>query len=164
MAELNYALNTDQLSELETMFLCLDKEQNSFIGVQELENFLLSWRKIVSIDDVKKLIKLSDVDKSGRVEFHLFSSVVVEFEKIFKAELYKELSSTFRKIDDNKTGFVKVEDVLTVFRTNEYSVSIDYVISIINQVNPSNNELVDYKHFIETFICWNMHVCTYIYY
>ena len=153
MAELNYALNTDQLSELETMFLCLDKEQNSFIRVEELENFLLSWRKIVSIDDVKKLIKLSDVDKSGRVEFHLFSSVVVEFEKIFKAELYKELSSTFRKIDDNKTGFVKVEDVLTVFRTNEYSVSIDYVISIINQVNPCKNEVVDYKDFIKTFIC-----------
>ncbi|KAI6647575.1 Troponin isoform 2 [Oopsacas minuta] len=153
MAELNYALNADQLSELQAMFLWLDKENNSFIKVEDLENFLVSWRKIVSIDDVKKLIEVSDLDKSGRVEFHLFSNVVVEFDKIFKAELYKELSSTFRKIDDNRTGYVKVEDVLTVFKTNEYSVSIDYVITIINQINPSNNELVNYKNFIESFIC-----------
>ena len=153
MAEANSALTADQLSELQTMFYWLDKEKSNFVTVGDLESFLVSWRKIVSVDDVKKLIKAYDVDKSGRVEFQLFVDVVVQYDKIFKDELCKELSSTFKMIDDNRTGFIRVEDLLTVFNANEYSVSIDYVNATIQEVNPSNEERINYKHFIETFIC-----------
>ena len=153
MAEANSALTADQLSELQTMFYWLDKEKSNFVTVGDLESFLVSWRKIVSVDDVKKLIEGYDVDKSGRVGFQLFVNVVVQYDKIFKDELCKELSSTFKMIDDNRTGFIRVEDLLTVFNSNEYSVSLDYVNATIQEINPSNEERVNYKHFIETFIC-----------
>ena len=153
MAEANSALTADQLSELQTMFYWLDKEKSNFVTVGDLESFLVSWRKIVSVDDVKKLIEGFDVDKSGRVGFQLFVNVVVQYDKIFKDELCKELSSTFKMIDDNRTGFIRVEDLLTVFNSNEYSVSLDYVNATIQEINPSNEERVNYKHFIETFIC-----------
>ena len=153
MAEANSALPANQLSELQTMFYWLDKEKSNFVTVGDLESFLVSWRKIVSVDDVKKLIEGYDVNKSGRFEFQLFVKVVVQYDKLFKDELCKELSSTFKMIDDNRTGFIRVEDLLTVFNSNEYSVSLDYVNATIQEINPSNEERVNYKHFIETFIC-----------
>ena len=152
MAESECALSPDKLSEMRAIFLWLDTEKKTYINAGVLESFLLSWRKIISPDEVRELVNQSDVKRTGRISFKEFMGIILEFDKMFKIELQKELNSTFKKIDDKRTGYIRVEDLLTVFKSNEFSVSIDYVKETIQKVNPSEDQNVKYEDFIETFI------------
>ncbi|MCQ2817976.1 MAG: protein kinase, partial [archaeon] len=138
---LNYIannINEDDISHLREQFLAFDTDHNGSISYDELQYQL---RKLnISRDELYRLFRLVDTDKSGEIDYSEFIAATLDTKKDIR-EAY--LRDAFLKFDQDGSGKISKEEMMKVLKIKEGEEKAEHLSKMIDKIDKDGDGEID---------------------
>jgi len=137
-------MDKSSLSDLQDLFLCLDKKGTGTITLLELRDALKEMHPDKALDDetIQNLFDGLDRDKSGNIHYKEFLAAVSESQGLITME---RLGEAFDRIDSGGKGYISKEDLELILGT-DYDQEL--VHKMIEEADFKKNGQIDYEEFL----------------
>ena len=105
--KMNRTLTPRRRDELKEAFAMFDKDEDGTISSYELKTVMKTAGLHPSDEDVDRLIKVCDADRSGKIEFIEFIAMMQENDKISE----EEVRAGFKLFDKNGDGVISPSEL-----------------------------------------------------
>lgn len=140
-------LGEDKIEECKKIFNEMDIDGTGDIDLQELGNCLNSLGCPLKETELNKIIKEFDENKSGRLDFEEFLSIVAM--NMQDSHNEEDLVECFNVLDRNKDGKVTCQDLILVMTLMGDRISKEEAEEIICEIDPDNNGYIKYEDYLK---------------
>ena len=140
-------LSEEKISECLKVFNEIDKDKNGDIDVNELGYALNSIGSFLSEYDLNKLIKEFDCNKSGRIDFEEFLTIVAL--NMPDSHNEEDILECFTIMDKNDNGTVSCKDLILLITSMGERLSKEEAEEIIREIDPDNNGYIKYNEYMK---------------
>ncbi|ETV95414.1 hypothetical protein H310_11289 [Aphanomyces invadans] len=143
-----FAAETER-REINSIFSLIDKDKSGKIYTYEMEGFLQQISPDMTSDQIQTIMDDLDKSKSGGVIFDDFEAwcrthIHEHSSKHSKHQLIREV---FKMIDTDKSGYITVDEFISIFKSLGQSLDHEDVRELIYQMDRNNDGKIDLEEF-----------------
>ncbi|XP_063858105.1 troponin C, isoallergen Bla g 6.0101-like [Scylla paramamosain] len=148
------SMNDETKLMLRKAFSMFDEKKTGFIATDKLLGILGDLGQSVDPDELRKVIKETDVDgvaeSEGKMSFDQFVNVVSCFMQDEDEEaMAEELREAFRLYDKEGNGYITTQTLKEILKELDNKLSEDDLDGIIEEVDEDGSGTVDFDEFME---------------
>lgn len=114
-----------------------------------MKEVLLNLEIKVDEKELQVLLNKMDTDKSGKIDFHEFKSVMAS--NYFRRHSKQELEAAFKSFDTDGNGFLSAEEVQIVMSKKGRHMTRNEVKSMIKSLDTNKDGKISFNEFIKMF-------------
>ncbi|XP_010508676.1 PREDICTED: calcium-dependent protein kinase 14-like [Camelina sativa] len=137
-------LSVEETSCIKERFQVMDTSNRGKITINELGIGLKKLGIVVPQDDIQILMDAGDVDKDGYLDVNEFVAISVHIRKLGND---KHLKTAFTFFDQNKSGYIEIEELRDALADNVDTTSEEVVEAIILDVDTNKDGKISYEEF-----------------
>lgn len=139
------SMNAEQMSRHEKIFGLFSQSQTKTVGVADLNKLLLLAGHTVTAPEVEKIA--SSISKE-RITLEEFLDICT---RLSKTDVVRDkLKKAFHVLDSEDTGYVSVQQLVSVLQEGENKLSAGEVEELMEILEPDANGYVNYSAFIKS--------------
>nr|ACF93133.1 calcium indicator TN-XXL [synthetic construct] len=131
--------------ELANCFRIFDKDANGFIDIEELGEILRATGEHVTEEDIEDLMKDSDKNNDGRIDFDEFLKMMEGVQGTSE----EELANCFRIFDKDANGFIDIEELGEILRATGEHVTEEDIEDLMKDSDKNNDGRIDFDEFLK---------------
>lgn len=139
----DHKLSDDKIQECHQIFQQFDKNKDGTISAKELSEALKLIGLYPNEEDLNKIIKDFDSDKSGVLEFPEFLQIVTLYINECSTEI--ELIEGLKILDRDQDGLILNEDLKFFMMNLGERLSEEEVDKILQELDPKNEGFIRYE-------------------
>ncbi|CEL97359.1 unnamed protein product [Vitrella brassicaformis CCMP3155] len=136
------SMNSDEVEELEKIFLKLDREKNGTILLHELKDAMTEVLKIPEAE-ARKVFQKMDVTGDHEVHYSEFLAATMQAKFVLQESMIRD---AFQRFDVDKTGYISAENLREVLGDTFDGTRIE---DIIHACDYKKNGRIDYDEFLQ---------------
>ncbi|KAH0449534.1 hypothetical protein IEQ34_020226 [Dendrobium chrysotoxum] len=137
-------LTVEEVAGIKEMFKKMDINNNGRITLEELKYGLHKHGHQIPDADVQILMEAADVDGDGTLEYGEFVALSIHLQKLGNDE---HLHKAFAFFDQNKSGFIEIEELRDALKEDLGSNSEEVINAIISDVDTDKDGKISYEEF-----------------
>lgn len=137
-------LTAEQIAELRETFLLFDKDGDGTVNSDELGTVMRQLGQEPSEEELRQMIAEVDEDGSGEIEFEEFCTMMAN-RMNQPIDSPQELIEAFEIFDDEKRGYITMEEFRSVMTTLGEKLSHSDVDEMMTMTGIGKNGKVKYK-------------------
>nr|XP_022331962.1 calmodulin-like protein 12 [Crassostrea virginica] len=142
------SLTAEQIADLRETFLLFDKDGDGTVNCEELGTVMRQLGQDPSDEELREMIAEVDEDGSGEIEFEEFCAMMAN--RINQPiDSPEELIEAFEIFDDEKRGYITMEEFRSVMTTLGEKLSHSDVDEMVTMTGIGKNGKVKYKEFVK---------------
>ncbi|OQR89493.1 hypothetical protein ACHHYP_06257 [Achlya hypogyna] len=135
--------------EINAIFMLFDRDGSGSISRNEMQSLLQAISPDMTTDQITRIMTELDEHHTGDVEFDAFyhwcrSRIHEHSSSYTKHELIHEV---FKMIDTDHSGFITVDEFISIFKTLGQSLDHDDVRELIYQMDSNDDGKIDLEEF-----------------
>ncbi|KFK37028.1 hypothetical protein AALP_AA4G202800 [Arabis alpina] len=138
-------LSVEEASCIKERFQVMDTNNRGKISIEELRIGLQKLGIAIPQDEIKILMDAGDVDKDGYLDFNEFVTMSVHIRKMGSD---KHLKNAFTFFDQNKSGYIEIEELRNALADEFDTTSEEIVETIIRDVDTNKDGRISYEEFV----------------
>lgn len=142
------SLTPEQIAELRETFLLFDKDGDGTVNCDELGTVMRQLGQEPSDEELRQMIAEVDEDGSGEIEFEEFCTMMAN-RMNQPIDSPQELIEAFEIFDDEKRGYITMEEFRSVMTTLGEKLSHSDVDEMVTMTGIGKNGKVKYKEFVK---------------
>ena len=136
-------LDANQIKDLKEAFMSLDREENGFLSVQEVQQGLVSTGFPVAANEIEEIMRNVNIKKDGRINYSEFLAATLESRVLLDDDAVWAAFNTF---DVDSSGFITEANVKEALRRAGRRMSHGEVGEMMREVGADRDGL-DYDQF-----------------
>ncbi len=140
-------LNEEDIQNLKSEFLNIDKNNDSSISYEELKDVLKKYN--LSDENIQKMYRAADTDKDGKINYTEFIASVLD-EKTDLREVY--LTEAFISFDKDGNHKISKDELMDILKVKEGSNKVKSIEKMINSADKNGDGQIDYQEFLDMFL------------
>ncbi|KAJ7976801.1 Calcium-dependent protein kinase [Quillaja saponaria] len=137
-------LPVDEVAGIKEGFQVMDTANRGKLNIDELRVGLHKLGHQIFESDLQILMDAGDVDKDGHLDYGEFVAVSVHLKKMDNDE---HLHKAFQFFDQNKTGYIEIEELRDALANEVDTNSEEVINAIMNDVDSDKDGRISYKEF-----------------
>jgi len=137
----------DKIGSYKSAFDMIDSDGNGSIGAEEIFQFFEDIGNGITYEQVMEIIKNTDYDGSGTLDFDEFICVMEKINLDTEIE-DDEVYQAFLQFDKKKTGKLSVIEFKCIVRDIAGDVTEQEIDDFLNEANFKISDIIDYKQFL----------------
>ncbi|XP_061173318.1 calmodulin-like [Saccostrea echinata] len=142
------SLTPEQIAELRETFLLFDRDGDGTVNCEELGTVMRQLGHEPSEEELRQMIAEVDEDGSGEIEFEEFCTMMAN-RMNQPIDSPKELIEAFEIFDEEKKGYITMEEFRSVMTTLGEKLSQSDVDEMVTMTGIGKNGKVRYKEFVK---------------
>ncbi len=143
-------ITDDQLVELKEAFEMFDRDRDGWIGQKELGNILRSLGHEPSEMELADMIRDSDKNEDGLIDFNEFMQIMHKRAK--DSDIEDELIEAFKIFDKESEGKIPTDEFRHIMLTLGERLTEDEVDEMIKEADSKGEGFIDYKEFAKIIL------------
>ncbi|CAN1183449.1 Calcium-dependent protein kinase 20 [Linum perenne] len=137
-------LSMEEAKGIKDGFQVMDASNNGKINIDELRIGLEKLGHKLSESDIQILMKAGDVDGDGYLDYGEFVTMAVHLRKIGNDD---HLRKAFEFFDENKSGYIEIEELKEALEDEMGSNSEEVISAIIQDVDTDMDGKISFEEF-----------------
>ncbi|TFG07811.1 MAG: hypothetical protein EU539_03935 [Promethearchaeota archaeon] len=139
-------IEDNELHQIRDAFKTFDKDGNSRIEIDELENVYHALGRDFTQEDLKEMINAVDLNNDGYITFHEFLNLYKK-KVIFDANEEK-LRQAFKICDCDDNGYVTIDELRRIMIEVGENLTHEQIKSIVKEVDLDGDDKINFEEFI----------------
>ncbi|PKA53598.1 Calcium-dependent protein kinase 8 [Apostasia shenzhenica] len=137
-------LSAEEVADIKDMFEKMDINRKGRITFEELKHGFHKLGHQIPDADVQILMDAADVDGDGTLEYGEFVAMSIHIKKLGNDE---HLHEAFAYFDQNKSGYIEIEELSAALADDLGSNRDDIINAIISDVDTDKDGRISYEEF-----------------
>ncbi|XP_071540073.1 troponin C, isotype gamma-like isoform X2 [Panulirus ornatus] len=143
-------MDEEQIATMKKVFQMFDQGKTGFVECNKFVNILNTLGQAFDEDELKTRIAENDPDKTGKVDFERFCSIVMPFlEEDDDEAMHEELKEAFRLYDKGGDGYITTGTLKEILRELDNKLTEEDLDGIIDEIDEDGSGTVDFDEFME---------------
>uniref|UniRef100_A0A914W519 EF-hand domain-containing protein n=1 Tax=Plectus sambesii TaxID=2011161 RepID=A0A914W519_9BILA len=142
---LKFGVDIAEVERVRALFAQIDRDSNGTLTAAEIAEGMKTLGHEVSPKTVQAVMRASDKDGNGQINFEEFLAVVLS-----KVKLKQEKSSmakVFAEFDKNGDGVITVDELMAAWETMGSTISLQEATAIIAEADSNGDGRVSFEEF-----------------
>lgn len=137
-----------ELSVFREAFGYLDTDDDKYITISEIRTFVNKMGEIMSDADLSILMNRMDIDGIGSIVLDSFIQTLINIMSTPPTD--DILRETFQIYDDDRTGFITVDNLRSIFIQLNLLLPTEEIEQMIHQYDQDGDGCLSYDEFVST--------------
>uniref|UniRef100_A0A8D8SG57 Calmodulin n=1 Tax=Cacopsylla melanoneura TaxID=428564 RepID=A0A8D8SG57_9HEMI len=147
--KVDLGIDEDQIADLKTTFLLLDKNEDGRVTLEELDNVMRSLGQRLNQRELRELIcKMSSPEEGEGDSFQFEEFLRMTMEEMEVVEEEDVLKKAFKVFDQNSDGFISTLEMLNVMNQLGEKLTEQEVDAMLQEADLNGDGVVDYYEFV----------------
>uniref|UniRef100_A0A8D8YMK4 Calmodulin n=1 Tax=Cacopsylla melanoneura TaxID=428564 RepID=A0A8D8YMK4_9HEMI len=143
--KVDLGIDEDQIADLKTTFLLLDKNEDGRVTLEELDNVMRSLGQRLNQRELRELIcKMSSPEEGEGDSFQFEEFLRMTMEEMEVVEEEDVLKKAFKVFDQNSDGFISTLEMLNVMNQLGEKLTEQEVDAMLQEADLNGDGVVDY--------------------
>ena len=138
-------LTADEIEEIKEAFDIFDSEQVGAVPISELTNAMKSLGFDSKNPTIYRMVVEMDTDGNGQIDFEEFLDMMTA--RISDKNTKADLERVFKLFDDQRQGFISVENLARVARDLGEDISLDELKEIVQRADLNGDGKLTFEDF-----------------
>ena len=143
-------LTADEIEEIKEAFDIFDSEQTGAIAIAELTNAMKSLNFDSKNPTIYRMVVEMDTDGNGQIDFEEFLDMMTA--RISDKNTKADLERVFKLFDDNRQGFISVENLARVARDLGEDISMEELKEIVQRADINGDGKLTFEDFYNVMV------------
>ncbi|CAN1267781.1 Calcium-dependent protein kinase 8 [Linum perenne] len=137
-------LSLEEVAGIKETFDMMDTSQRGKINIDELRVGLHKLGQQITDPDLQILMEAADIDGDGTLNYGEFVAITIHIKKMGNDE---HLHKAFGVFDQNKTGYIEMEELRQALNDDVDTCSEDVLSAIMHDVDTDKDGRISYEEF-----------------